>query len=196
EQSRARIVRALAMATTEAASGAPVEVPRGDAFRPPRLLAGAHVQTVLASSPLRQLALRRERARLARGAAEHVLDCGRGVRLQGFLNSAPRPARGTAVLLHGWEGSAASSYVVETASRLLESGFDVFRLNFRDHGDTHHLNPELFHSCRLDEVVGAVRAVRARFAQAPLALAGFSLGGNFALRVSLQAPDAVAHAIA
>jgi predicted alpha/beta-fold hydrolase len=153
---------------------------------------------VLASSPLRRLLLRRALHALERDAQEHVLDCGDGVRLQGFLSrQRVRPrARGVVVLLHGWEGSVRSSYVVDTGARLLADGFDVFRLNFRDHGDTHHLNPGLFHSCRIDEVVGAVRAVRGTFASAPLAVAGFSLGGNFALRVALCAPDAVAYALA
>ena len=48
--------------------------------------------------------------------------------------------RGLALLLHGWEGSAESSYMRLTAAQLLARGFDVFRLNFRDHGDSHHLN--------------------------------------------------------
>ena len=63
-------------------------------------------------------------------------------------------------------------------------GFEVVRLNLRDHGATHHLNRELFHSCRLPEVVGAVRALALRFPGMPLVLAGFSLGGNFMLRVA------------
>ena len=94
------------------------------------------------------------------------------------------------MLLHGWEGSARSNYVLDTGARLLREGFDVFRLNFRDHGETHHLNREIFHSCRIDEVVNAVREVAARFAPRALAIAGFSLGGNFALRVALRAPAA------
>jgi predicted alpha/beta-fold hydrolase len=66
----------------------------------------------------------------------------------------------------------------------------VFRLNFRDHGETHHLNREIFHSCRIDEVVNAVREVAQRFRPRAFAIAGFSLGGNFALRVALRAPAA------
>jgi predicted alpha/beta-fold hydrolase len=80
--------------------------------------------------------------------------------------------------------------VLHTGARMLAEGWDVFRLNFRDHGDTHHLNREMFHSCRIDEVVGAVKEIARRFARRPLALAGFSLGGNFALRVALRAPSA------
>ncbi|MEO7433781.1 MAG: alpha/beta fold hydrolase [Dokdonella sp.] len=165
---------------------------RGSDFKPPRILRNPHVQSVLASSGLRRWLGGRRRAAIERAATEHLLDCGDGVRLQGFLNrqQVRGQARGLIVLLHGWEGSARSAYLLNTGARMLEEGFDVFRLNFRDHGDTHHLNPELFHSGRLDEVVGAVCAIQREFAPAALAIAGFSLGGNFALRIALRAPDA------
>lgn len=194
------------MATTEAELADRVATTRAPAapilraadFAPPRLLANPHLQSVLASSGLRRLLLRSARREVERDSVEHILDCGDDVRLQGFLTRqrAIENARGLVVLLHGWEGSARSSYLVGTAARLLADGFDVFRLNFRDHGDTHHLNRGLFHSCRIDEVVGAVRAVRSAFASGPVAVAGFSLGGNFALRVALRAADTVAYALA
>lgn len=161
-------------------------------YRPPRLLRNPHVQSVLASSGVRRLLHARRRALLEHGAVAHVLDCGEGVRLLGF-HTAQRvqpQARGLVVLLHGWEGSVASSYLLHTGARLLAEGFDVFRLNFRDHGDTHHLNRGLFHSCLIDEVVGAVGAVARLFPTLPLAVSGFSLGGNFTLRVALRAPAA------
>jgi predicted alpha/beta-fold hydrolase len=103
-----------------------------------------------------------------------------------------------AILLHGWEGSAEATYVLSLGSLLLAHGFDVVRLNLRDHGATHHLNRDIFHSCRLAEVVGATRALAQRFAGARLYLAGFSLGGNFMLRVAADAqlPDAVAGVVA
>lgn len=160
-------------------------------FRPPRALRNPHVQSVLASTgPRRWRALFGNR--FDRAATTQVLDCGDGVRLQGFHNaqSVLPSARGLVVLLHGWEGSARSTYMLHTGARLLGAGFDVFRLNFRDHGDTHHLNRDLFHSCRLDEVVGAVAAIARTFPTPRLALAGYSLGGNFALRVALRAPEA------
>jgi predicted alpha/beta-fold hydrolase len=125
------------------------------------------------------------------------------VRLQG-LHSAPAPAARAqhttrlAVLLHGWEGSAESSQVLSVGALLFERGFDVLRLNLRDHGATHHLNREIFHSCRLPEVVGALHALRAHFPLARLHLAGFSLGGNFVLRAaaSPDAPAGIACAVA
>lgn len=171
------------------------------AFRPPALLRNPHLQSVLASSRLRRLVARGPRARVEARAVEHILDCGDNVRLQGFHTAQqvrPQP-RGLIVLLHGWEGSVQSSYLVHTGARLLDEGFDVFRLHLRDHGDTHHLNEELFHSCRIAEVVGAVGALGARYPALPLAVAGYSLGGNFALRVALHAPAAgiaLRHAVA
>jgi predicted alpha/beta-fold hydrolase len=179
------------MATAEPARAAAAGTAAAG-FRPARLLANPHLQSVLASSGLRRWWRARHTGEVDRHATEHLLECGDGVCLQGFhtpQRALPAP-RGLVVLLHGWEGSARSTYIVDTAARLLREGFDVFRLNFRDHGDTHHVNRELFHSCRIDEVVGAVRAVQQRFARGPLAVAGFSLGGNFALRVALRAPQA------
>jgi predicted alpha/beta-fold hydrolase len=77
-----------------------------------------------------------------------------------------------------------------TAARLLEAGFEVVRLNFRDHGGTHHLNEEIFHSNRLDEVVNAAVDVARRFPHRRFVAAGYSLGGNFVLRLALRAPQA------
>ncbi|ANB16078.1 YheT family hydrolase [Dokdonella koreensis] len=161
-------------------------------FRPHPLLRNRHLQSILASSGVRRLLRRPAAVAAIPGAVEQILDCGGGVRLQGYYNAqqARAASRGLVVLLHGWEGSTDSSYVVATGLRLLREGFDIFRLNFRDHGDTHHLNPGLFHSCLIDEAVGAVRAVAGHYPQQPLAVVGFSLGGNFALRIALRAPAA------
>ena len=158
-------------------------------FEPPRWLRNPHLQSILPSIPPRR-ALVLRRARLMLAASRDVLvDCGDGVRLLGH-HATQAGSRGAVLLLHGWEGSAESFYVLSAASYLYERGFDVFRLNLRDHGPTHHLNPELFHSCRIAEVVGAVHAVQQLLGAQPLSLAGYSLGGNFALRVAVRAPAA------
>lgn len=157
-------------------------------FEPPRLLRNPHLQSILASTgPRRWLVRRRARALLAH-AHTLLLDCGDGVRLQGELSSHEQPARGLVVMIHGWEGSAESVYLLSAGAQLFAAGFDVFRLNLRDHGPTHHLNRELFNSTRIDEVVGAMRALQTKRPGQPLFLVGFSLGGNFALRVAQRAP--------
>lgn len=160
-------------------------------FSPPRWLRNAHLQTVLGSSAMRQRLGERQLATAGAVTTQHLVDGGRGVRLQGLHSAVPGACdRGLALLLHGWEGSADSSYMRLTAARLLACGFEVFRLNFRDHGGTHHLNEGIFHSNRIEEVVHAARDVARRFPLRPLVVAGYSLGGNFALRLGLHAPDA------
>ncbi|MDO1529678.1 alpha/beta fold hydrolase [Fulvimonas sp. R45] len=169
-----------------------MSLPRGRDFRPPWPLTSGHLQTMLSSSGVRRLLLPRAARAVQQGAEPVMVDGGGGVRLTGAFTAQrarPRP-RGLAVLFHGWEGSVDSTYVLQTGSRLLAEGWDVFRLNFRDHGDSHGLNEALFHSCRLDEVVHALGDIARRWPARPLALAGFSLGGNFALRAALAAPAA------
>lgn len=162
-------------------------------FAPRGWLANAHVQSILPSLRLRKPLLARRARRLLACAEAQILDCGDGVRLLGYYSSQTAaggaPARDLAILLHGWEGSSDSLYVLSLGAHLFALGCDVFRLNFRDHGPTHHLNEEIFHSCRLDEVVGAVRAIQQRIPDRRITLAGFSLGGNFALRVAARAPQ-------
>jgi predicted alpha/beta-fold hydrolase len=161
-----------------------------DDFRPPRWLRNPHLQSMLASTAWRRGRILRAAAPLLAAQRELLLDCGAGVRLQCFLSSPAHASGPPVVLLHGWEGSADSLYVLSLAQQLFAQRFEVMRLNLRDHGDTHHLNRELFHSCRLPEVIGAVHALQQRFAGAALQLVGFSLGGNFMLRVAAQAREA------
>ena len=165
-------------------------------YHAPWWLRSGHVQTLLGSSPWRQRHGARVLAATDAVTRAHVVDGGAGVRLQG-LHSVPAGAqpRGFALLLHGWEGSAESGYMRLAAARLLQRGYATFRLNFRDHGDSHHLNEAIFHSARIDEVVNAsLDAVRRLWPEAgpdrPVVAAGYSLGGNFALRLALRAPAA------
>lgn len=163
-------------------------------FAPPGWLVNAHLQSIVPSLRLRRPLVARRARRMLACAEMQIVDCGDGVRLLGHYSSqvcAGRPpARDLAILLHGWEGSADSLYVLSLGSYLFDLGCDIYRLNFRDHGPSHHLNEEIFHSCRLDEVVGAVGAIQRRIPNRRLTLAGFSLGGNFALRVAARAPAA------
>jgi predicted alpha/beta-fold hydrolase len=159
-------------------------------FRPPPGLRNGHIQSLLASSFVRRRAVLRRSGALRSAAEVWTLDGGDDIRLQGLYSPQPAASRGLAVLLHGWEGSVHSNYVLANGARLYDEGFDVFRLNFRDHGDTHHLNHEIFHSCRIDEVVHSLRDLQERLEAGRWFLAGYSLGGNFSLRAALRAPAA------
>ena len=155
-------------------------------FQPRRWLRDGHFQSILPSlPPRRQWTQWRARAVLA-AAQPWLLDCGNEVRLQAWHSARDAPQARTAVLLHGWEGSADSCYVLSLATLLYAQGYAVVRLNLRDHGGTQSLNRGLFHSCRLSDVTGALRAIAARCGTRPLYLAGFSLGGNFLLRACAE----------
>jgi hypothetical protein len=173
--------------------GGRMKLPPVDAtFQPAWWLRSPHLQSVLPSVALRRAAVRR-RAAPRRAATESVLvDCGEGTVLQAQVSRPPAgaPQRGIVVMLHGWEGTAEALYLLCAAQALFERGHEVVRLTLRDHGDTHHLNREIFHSCRLPEVVGAVATIARGAPGRDLGLVGFSLGGNFALRVALEAPRA------
>ncbi|WP_372798826.1 YheT family hydrolase [Litorivivens sp.] len=153
-------------------------------FHPPRLLRNAHLQSILASTRLRKLRIGR-RARLLQAASREVLvECRDGTKLLGEYAEQPKESRGLVVLIHGWEGSSKSTYLLSAGSTLYQAGYSVFRLNQRDHGPSHHLNEELFNSTRLSDVLGALEWIQKEFPHQRNYLAGFSLGGNFSLRVA------------
>lgn len=162
-----------------------------EGFVPAFGLRSRHTQSLISSSPLRKRVVWRHSEALRAVQKPVLLDGGEGVRLEGYISTqAEGQSRGLVVLLHGWEGSVNSNYILSNGARLFAAGFDVFRLNFRDHGDTHHLNPGMFHSNRLGEVVSALADLQAKLQARNWLLAGFSLGGNFALRVALHAETA------
>lgn len=161
-----------------------------DPFKAPWPLRNGHVQSTLASLKLRSSFILKR----ARGLVAHEqfveLDAGDGVTLTGYY-SATSDDGPLAILIHGWEGSAQSQYMLSTSAALFNRGYRVFRFQLRDHGDSHHLNTGLFHSCRIDEAVGGVADIARRFGHGqPVLLGGYSLGGNFSLRIGVRAPDA------
>lgn len=165
------------------------------AYAPRGLLRNAHLQSIFPTLALHRARVRRRAAPLIAASEPIVVDCGEGTRLQAWYASpSPRP-RATALLLHGWEGSATAGYLLSLGQELFASDVAVVRLNLRDHGDSHALNRELFHSCRLPEVTGAVRALARRYGTAPFVGVGFSLGGNFLLRVAAE-PEAASCGLA
>lgn len=170
-------------------------------YKPPFGLDNRHLQNILSSSGLRRALIEKRDASVLRKSHVITLDCGNSIKLMGEFNEQKSPqSKGLVVLMHGWEGSTRSGYMLSATASLLRAGFDVFRLNFRDHGDTHHLNRGLFHSALEEEVIGAVKAIQQRWHKKPrYFLAGFSLGGNFALRVALKEqclPEPLSHVFA
>lgn len=152
-----------------------------DTFHPPFYLTHPALQTVLASIKLRRWGTNP----MLKAAQHYLIDAGDGIRLPGFYSPIKdKPSKGLCILLHGWEGSSDSTYVLSCGRYLYANGYAVFRLNYRDHGNSHHLNQGLFYATRLEEVFQAVRQAACFSNNAPVFLVGFSLGGNFALRIA------------
>lgn len=157
-------------------------------FQPQGLLRNPHLQGLLSRLPNRRLRIEAA-ANTLRQHGRPLLLHGGEAQLLGWLSQHPgqhAERRPLVVLIHGWEGSSDSLYLLATATEAFQAGFDVLRLNLRDHGDSHHLNRELFHSCRDEEVALAIADAITRLQPRTVALAGFSLGGNFAMRVALR----------
>lgn len=147
-------------------------------------LNNCHIQSILSSTGPRQWLEKRRARQLLIIAKQHIITTPQGVKLLGYLSKTTKKSKGLAIILHGWEGSADSLYVLSSGQKLLDDGFDVFRLNFRDHGDSQYLNKELFNSTRLQEVVEAVKYLCKTFGGLHNLLCGYSLGGNFCLRIA------------
>lgn len=158
-----------------------------DIFNPPFYIRSAFAQTLLASSKLRTWG----ENPMLNASYEVLLNPIDDVKLQGFYSPQPKgQSRGVVMLLHGWEGSVNSAYILRTGKVLYDHGFSVFRLNYRDHGNTYHLNSGLFYAVLLDEVFGATQQVAKYESDIPFCLIGFSMGGNFALRVARKCAEA------
>lgn len=149
-------------------------------FDPPAVLASPHLQTILARIPARTgdtaaLPLRKV-----------ILHCRDTVRLEARVSTAP--VGGPLVtIIHGWLGDSGSWYVQRTARALRAGGFRVACLMLRDHGGTASCNREMFNSARLGEVLDACNALVEQCGPASAGIMGFSLGGNFALRLACHA---------
>jgi len=154
-----------------------------DQFNPKPWARNPHLQSIFASLRIRTLG----RNPMTEAARTVIIDGGDGVRLLGYHS--PRyndSKKGMILLVHGWEGSADSTYILHTGRYLHAAGFDIMRLNLRDHGASHHLNSGLFHGALIDETWSAVSHIAADIKGMPLCIVGFSLGGNFALRIALK----------
>jgi len=153
-------------------------------FQPPGWARNPHFQTIIANRKIRSLGSNL----MASVALETVIDAGNDIRLQGFHSfHLENGGKGLAILVHGWEGSAESTYIKALGKVVFQQGYDVFRLNMRDHGSSHHLNPGLFNGTLSEEFFQAVKNIAAMAAPPNCFLIGFSLGGNFALRFGLHA---------
>ena len=90
----------------------------------------------------------------------------------------------TLVLLHGLEGSSLAHYMGGMADKAWTRGWNVVRLNQRNCADTEHLSRGLYHSGLTGDPLFVLRELIARDGIRAIAVAGYSLGGNLALKLA------------
>jgi len=97
---------------------------------------------------------------------------------------ADRWERPTLLALHGLNGSSAAHYIRGLAAKAFARGMNVVRLNQRNCGDTEHLAEGLFHSGLTTDAALVVDELTRVDGLPAVAVAGYSLGGNLALKLA------------
>jgi predicted alpha/beta-fold hydrolase len=112
----------------------------------------------------------------------------------------PRPwEHPTLIALHGLNGSSQAHYIRGMAAKAFGRGMNVVRLNQRNCGDTEHLSAGLFHSGLTADARHVLGELSAVDGLPDISVAGYSLGGNLALKLAGEygdAPPAVLTAVA
>jgi predicted alpha/beta-fold hydrolase len=150
------------------------------AFNPHTLFVNGHAQTIAAYAWPRRFALR-----ALRTDEERFFEIEPGVRLLAHCRwHEERNAHPTLLLAHGLEGSSTSVYMLGTAAKAFEAGFNVLRLNQRNCGGTEHLTPTLYHSGMSGDLRAVVHELNMRDKLDRIFLTGFSMSGNIALKLA------------
>jgi predicted alpha/beta-fold hydrolase len=87
------------------------------------------------------------------------------------------------IVLHGLEGSSSAHYMRGIADKAFARGFSVILLNQRNCGGTEHLAPGLYHSGLTHDADHVIREIAAE-GISRVVVAGYSLGGNLALKLA------------
>lgn len=86
--------------------------------------------------------------------------------------------------LHGLEGSSSAHYMRGLADKAWQAGFSVLLLNQRNCGGTEALSDGLYHSGLTADADHVVREIVERDGVRQVVVAGYSLGGNLALKLA------------
>ena len=97
--------------------------------------------------------------------------------------------RPTILALHGLNGSSDSHYMKGIAAKAFARGMNVVRLNQRNCGNTEHLSAGLFHSGLTEDARHVVAELSAVDRLQSIVVAGYSLGGNLALKLAGEYGD-------
>jgi len=96
----------------------------------------------------------------------------------------------TIIVLHGLEGSSAAHYMRGIANKAWAVGWNVVRLNQRNCGHTEHLSRGLYHSGLTQDPCFVLQELIQRDGITAVVVAGYSLGGNLAIKLAGDLGDA------
>src|SRR5258705_3465866 len=121
---------------------------------------------------------------------ERYFDVADDARVLAHCHQHPEGVRRTLILLHGLEGSSMAHYMRGISDKAWAAGWDVIRLNQRNCGGTEALSRGLYHSGLTHDVQSVLRELLERDRVPAVAVAGYSLGGNLALKLAGELGDA------
>ena len=98
-------------------------------------------------------------------------------------------SRPTLVALHGLNGSSDAHYMRGLAAKAFARGLNVVRLNQRNCGNTEHLSAGLFHSGLTADARHVIEELSEVDGIRQITVAGYSLGGNLALKLAGEYGD-------
>jgi hypothetical protein len=112
-------------------------------------------------------------------------DVAPGTRVSADCYWQPDRSRHPAILmLHGLEASSSAHYMLGVAEKAFDAGMSAVLLNQRNCGGTEHLAPGLYHSGLTEDPVHVMNDMIARDGIERIGVAGYSLGGNLALKLA------------
>ena len=124
-------------------------------------------------------------------AEERLFDVAADTRVLAHCHwQADRAKHPLLIALHGLEGSSSAHYMRGIAAKGYARGFNVLLLNQRNCGGTERLAAGLYHSGLTDDADVVLREVAASDGIERAVIAGYSLGGNLALKLAGDYGDA------
>jgi uncharacterized protein len=144
--------------------------PKSD-FKPAWWLANPHAQTVWPAFFRRQRKLLVKRERITT-PDDDFLD----------LDWYGPDSGPLVILLHGLTGSSQSSYIIGMQCALLANGLRSVALNFRGCSGEMNLSSRCYHSGETTDLNFIYQLLRQREPKTPIAMVGYSLGGNALLK--------------
>lgn len=153
-------------------------------FTPKRFLKNGHVMTLYAWGKSRQF------PRLP-PPSERFFDVAPETRVLAHCHWQPTRDRCPALLgLHGLESSSRAHYMRGLADKAFAAGFNVILLNQRNCGGTEAIAAGLYHSGLTADADHVIRELAATDGISRIVVAGYSLGGNLALKLAGDYGDA------